>query len=50
MGAAADELLQITLEMFAPIVVEASFDFDFERVGELLGDDFHERSGTDVGG
>src|ERR1700730_798617 len=42
MSAAADEFLQVSLEMLAPIVVEASFDFDFKGIGELLSDDFHD--------
>ncbi len=42
MSAAPDELFQVALEMFAPIVVESSFHFDFKSIGELLSDDFHD--------
>ena len=42
MSATADELFQVALEMFAPIVVEPSFNFYFKSIGELLGDDFHD--------
>ena len=41
MSTAADEFFQVALEMFSPVVVEAPFHFDFQSIGELLGDDFH---------
>lgn len=42
MSATADQLFQVALEMFAPIVVEPPFNFYLKSIGELLRDDFHD--------
>ncbi|HSJ40810.1 MAG TPA: hypothetical protein VK955_07130, partial [Xanthobacteraceae bacterium] len=47
-SAAANQLFDVALQMLAPLVVEASFHFDFESVAELLGGDFHGGSGAHV--
>lgn len=45
MSASADEFFQVALKVLTPVVVKASFDFDFQSIGELLNDDFHEALG-----